>query len=172
MSQNTDGIFVQIDYWLLDNVFQPITNRLPGEKSNLRLGMNLMLGSVIFSFAFLLMPLFFFDIGFFSSTYNLLSCVMVICFYMYVHRNQSLVREGFVNPLRYFLSGIRIISIPFTLYGIYVWMTSVGMMGRFTMLYSISNILSVCGLYFISCNINPPKKKEEQKIVFAENPFS
>ncbi|CAI3929547.1 unnamed protein product [Commensalibacter communis] len=172
MAQNTDNVLVRIDLWILDTVFQPIANRLPGERMNIRLGMNLLLGSVIFSFAFLLMPLFFFNVGFFNSTYNLMSCIVVICFYMFVYRNQEVVREGFINPLRYHLFGIRIISIPFTLYGIYIWLSSGGMAGRFTMLYCISNILSVCGLYLISCNINPPKKKEEHKVAFADNPFS
>lgn len=172
MSKNTDNILVQIDFWLLDTIFQPIANRLPGEKMNLRVGTNMVLGSVIFSFAFLLLPMIMFGVGLFHSVYNLMSCVMMICFYMYVHQNQSLVREGFVNPLRYHLFGIRIISIPFAIYGFYVWMTSGTIIGRITLFYCISNILSVCGLYLVSCNVNPPKKQEQRKVAFSGNPFS
>lgn len=172
MSNNTDNILVQIDLWILDKIFQPIANRLPGEKMNLRLGTNLILGSVIFSFAFLLLPMIMFGVGLFNSVYNLMSCIMMICFYMFVYQNQSIVREGFVNPLRYHLFGIRMISIPFAIYGFYIWMTSGTIIGRITLFYCVSNILSVCGLYLVSCNVNPPKKQEQRKVVFSANPFS
>lgn len=172
MSKNTDNVLVKIDFWILDTLFQPLANRLPGEKMNLRVGTNLVLGSVIFSFAFLLLPMFLYGVGLFHSTYNLMSCVMMSCFYAYVHQSQGLVREGFVNPLRYHLFGIRIISIPFALYSVYVWMTAGTLIGRITLFYCISNILSVCGLYLVSCNVNPPKKQEHRKVVFSENPFS
>ncbi|MDI2089825.1 hypothetical protein [Commensalibacter oyaizuii] len=171
MAQNNQNILLQIDFWILDHIFQPIADRLPGDRPNVGLGLNLLLGAVIFSIVFLVLPLILFDTGFFFSTYNFLSCILTVCFYMFVHRSQAMISDKFMNPLRYHLFGARILGLPFAFYGIYIWLNSWGYFSKITLFYCISNILSICGLYFVSCNVNPPRYKKP-KTQLSESPFS
>ncbi|CAK7192918.1 hypothetical protein COMNV_01128 [Commensalibacter sp. Nvir] len=161
MAQNNNYL-IKLDFWLIDNVFQPIADRLPGERTSINLGLNLILGSVVFSLAFLILPLILYNSGLFASTYNILSCILAFCFYGYVYQTQSLIKERYVNPLRYHLFGIRIISLPFAFYGLYVHFIGTYFVNKISLFYSISNVLSLCGLYMISCNLNPPLQKQKQ----------
>ena len=135
------------DLWLLDRFFQPIADRLPEKWSALKIGMNLQLGSLVFSA---------------GSLINVMAWCLSVLFYFSIYRMQSIIRVGFLNPFRMMLAGIRIISIPFAIYSIYLGIVADQRFQETLLLNSISNTIFVFGIYLISCQPNPPPEKKRQ----------
>ena len=143
-----------LDLWLLDRFFQPIADRLPEKWSALKIGMSLQLGSLVFSAGSLILLVF-------SVLFNVMAWCLGVLFYLSIYRMQSIIRIGFLNPFRMMLAGIRIISIPFAIYSIYLGIVA-DQRFQETLLNSISNTIFVFGIYLISCQPNPPPEKKRQ----------
>lgn len=162
---------LKIDLWLLDHCFQPIADRLPEKWSALKIGMSLQLGSLVFSAGSLILLVLYFEMSIFSMLFNVLAWCLGVLFYMAIYRMQAMVRIGFLNPFRMMLAGIRIISVPFAIYSIYLGIVADNRYQDTLLLNSISNSIFVFGIYLISCQPNPPPEKKKQN-VFSFNTTS
>lgn len=163
--------FLKMDLWLLDHIFQPMADRLPERWSALKIGMSLQMGSLVFSAGSLILLILYFEMSFFSAIFNIMAWCLGVLFYISIYRMQSMIRVGFLNPLRMMLAGIRIISIPFAIYSIYLGVVADDRFQDTLLLNSISNSIFVFGIYLISCQPNPPPEKKRQA-VFSWNTTS
>ncbi|MCT6842529.1 MAG: hypothetical protein M3Z93_05305 [Commensalibacter sp.] len=153
-----------LDLWLLDRFFQPIADRLPEKWSALKIGMSLQLGSLVFSAGSLILLVLYFEMSVFSVLFNVMAWCLGVLFYLSIYRMQSIIRIGFLNPFRMMLAGIRIISIPFAIYSIYLGIVADQRFQETLLLNSISNTIFVFGIYLISCQPNPPPEKKRQTV--------
>ncbi|MCX2563885.1 hypothetical protein [Acetobacter thailandicus] len=155
----------QADAWLLDKVFQPLADRLPERMNVLDVGMSFQLGSLLFSAASIIAVFIFNGIEDFSSmVFNILIWALCVTFFIGLCRMRALVKPGYANPLRHVLRGVRIVSIPFTIYT--MWQANVTAPPFFQAMWfnALSNLVFVIGLYLISCEIRPPQASFKKDI--------
>ena len=144
------------DAWLLDRVFQPITDRLGERPSAFDVGMSLQLGAVVLGLA---ADAVLFAVGLLTvsdGVYDGLSCACGLWFYVFMSRQRGLVRPGRANPLRLAYRSMRLLALGFALWSL---VGSVGSDASAALSYglsALSNILFVAGMYLISCQPRPP----------------
>lgn len=157
-----------MDLWLLDKVFQPLADRLPERPSAIDVGMSLQFGALMLSAASIIAIIMMVHMAFTGIIYNILVWALGIAFFLGLHRMRPLIRTGHANPLRLMLLGIRPISIPFVLFA--AWQGSVvpSSLMIATWFNTLSNLVFVIGLYFISCQPNPPQQRQTVKSGFTK----
>ena len=147
---------VAADEWLLDRVFQPITDRLGERPSGFDVGMSLQLGAVVLGVAADAVLL---AIGLLSVTdgvYDGLSCACGLWFYVFMARQRSLVRPGRANPLRLTYRAMRLLALGFALWSLVSSVQSDASAALSYGLSALSNLAFVAGMYLISCQPRPP----------------
>ncbi|MGL4686745.1 MAG: hypothetical protein ACRCVY_08335 [Commensalibacter sp.] len=154
----------QMDLWLLDRVFQPVADRLPERFSALSIGMNLQLGALFFSAACLLLLLIFFKMELITALIIIAIWCFGLFFYIGICRVHQMVKIGTPNPFRFMLLGIRPISIALSTYDLWRSLTIPFPLCFPLFLNGLGSVVFVLGLYFISCQLNPPKKRTSYKI--------
>jgi len=152
----------QADLWLLDTVFQPVADRLPERMPAAELGMSLQLGSILFYVAaiVILSVAGYASLG--NSVFNILNLLLLIAFYMGIMRMRQLVRPGQANPLRSLLFGMRPVNVVFL--GVSLWggIAGPGPLMLIDLFFTISNLIFVIGLYFVSCQPRPPVRRRSR----------
>lgn len=156
---------MRIDSWLLDEVCQPVADRLPERLPALEVGMSFQLGSLVFSAASIIAV---FVLGgmtdFTNMAFNVLVWCLCVTFFIGLSRMRVLIKPGQPNPFRYMLQGVRLVSIPFTLYVLYQAYTTPAPFSTAMWFNALSNIVFVVGLYLISCQSRPPKARQREDI--------
>lgn len=149
----------QADLWLLDKIFQPVSDRLPERLSAAELGMSLQLGAILFFLAAIAILIFTGATSLSGSMFNILNWVLFVCFYMAIQRMRPLVRAGQANPLRSFLLGMRPLGIVWL--GVSLWngVSGSGLIMLVDLFINITNLIFVVGLYFVSCQPRPPARR-------------
>jgi hypothetical protein len=147
---------IRIDEFLLDRVFQPITNRLGDKPSAFDVGISLELGAVVLEVA---ADAALFAIGQLSWSAGLwdgFSCACGMWFYVFMVRQRSLVRPGRPNPLRLMYRSMRLLALGFALYSVFASATSEPTGTLAYAFNALSNFAFVAGMYLISCQPRPP----------------
>ncbi|MFT9159622.1 MAG: hypothetical protein ABF491_04610 [Acetobacter sp.] len=148
------------DAWVLDEVCQPLADRLPERFPAFELGMSCQLGSVLLSAVSIIAVFVVTGMNDFGNMiFNVLIWALCVSFFFGLGRLRMLVKVGMANPLRHMLLGVRILSIPFTLYVVYQAMTAPAAFSLAVWFNAFSNIVFVVGLYFISCQPRPPQRR-------------
>ncbi len=153
-------IITRFDLWLLDRVFQPVADRLPERIPAYEAGMSLLLGSLLLLATSIAAMIILLGEDPVNAIYDILIWGMWVAFYLGVNRMRILVRPGFMNPLRTMFLGFRPISFAFLLYAIW---QSTSMPPPFSLglwFNALADLAFVCGVYMISCEQTPPKKKQ------------
>ncbi|KXV57062.1 hypothetical protein AD948_15615 [Acetobacter senegalensis] len=155
----------RVDSWLLDDVCQPLADRLPERLPALEVGMSFQFGSLLFS-AVSIIAVFVLGgmMDFTNMAFNVLVWCLCVTFFIGLSRMRVLVKPGRPNPFRYMLQGVRLVSIPFTLYVLYQASTTPPPFRIAMWFNALSNLVFVVGLYFISCQPRPPKARAREDI--------
>ncbi|GAN59991.1 hypothetical protein ACI01nite_02130 [Acetobacter cibinongensis] len=154
-----------IDSWLLDKACQPLADRLPEKLNALDLGMSFQLGSLLFSAVSIIAVFVLNGMSDFSNMiFNVLIWGLCITFFVALTRMRVLVKPGHPNPFRYMLQGVRLMSIPFTLYTLYQAYTVPPPYFMPMWFNALSNLVFVVGLYLISCQPRPPKARAREDV--------
>ncbi|GBR52881.1 hypothetical protein AA106555_1073 [Neokomagataea thailandica NBRC 106555] len=151
------------DGWLIDQLFQPLADRLPFERAAIQLGMSFQLGSLMLTAMALLMPIVLLGASFGDTVDSCLILLMNFAFFMGMKRSAPLVRAGMMNPLRPMLMAQRLISIAFVLYQAWWCLGAHGIMFDVSFVMLLSQITFVLGLYFVACQPRPPRARFAQK---------
>jgi hypothetical protein len=157
----------QFDSWLLDRVFQPFADRLPGRLPALVLGMSFQFGAIMLSAASIVAMIVIGHMAISDAMFNVLVWCLGLAFYMGINRVRPLVRSGHMNPLRVMLSGMRPLSIPFAVYAIYQGVTAPPHFEIALWFNSLANIIFVAGIYLISCEVKPPGHRQTARARFG-----
>ncbi|GBQ06111.1 MULTISPECIES: hypothetical protein [Acetobacter] len=161
----------RVDSWLLDDLCQPLADRLPERMPALEVGMSCQLGSLLFSAVSIIAV---FVIGGMEDITNMMFNVLVwglcVTFFIGLNRMRVLVQPGRPNPLRYMLVGVRLVSIPFTAYVLYQAYDAPAPFQLPMWFNALSNLVFVVGLYFISCQPRPPQRRAREDI-WARTPL-
>lgn len=150
----------RMDDALIDRVFQPVVNRLPGRMTGWSIGMNCQLGSLIFQLTYIIVPLFFTSMSLNASIRSILVLLASIILFVGFQRLRPLVRPNTMNPLREMLRSLRMLSIVFVLYSGWQIYASADASAFWDNLYFISQFSFVIGLYFMACQPRPPKTQK------------
>ncbi|GBR22100.1 hypothetical protein [Asaia spathodeae] len=155
----------QADLWLLDRVFQPVSDRLPEKLPSAELGMSLQLGAIVFFLAAIVILSIsgYASIG--DSVFNILNWVLFVAFYLAIMRMRGLVKPGQANPLRSMLFGMRPLNVGFLIYSLWVGVTGNGALMLASLFMIVSNMIFTMGLYFVSCQPRPPVRRRSQSRV-------
>ncbi|MCE0743451.1 hypothetical protein LWC05_06035 [Acetobacter sicerae] len=153
-----EGI-TRIDLWILDRVFQPLADRLPERLPAFEVGMSLLFGSLMLSGAATAAMIFLLGMDPFSAMFDILIWVLWVSFYLGVNRVRSLVRPGFVNPLRAMFLGLRPISLVFLIYSAWQGSTVDAHYALATWFNTLANATFTIGVYLASCNVKPPEQQ-------------
>ncbi|ANA13440.1 hypothetical protein [Acetobacter oryzifermentans] len=155
----------RMDSWLLDEVCQPLADKLPERLTAFEVGMSCQLGSLLLSAVSIIAVFIVTGMNDFGNMiFNVLVWALCVTFFIGLSRLRVLVQPGKANPLRYMLISVRIISIPFTFYVIYQAITSPVTFSSAMWFNAFSNIVFVVGLYFISCQPRPPQRRAKEEI--------
>ncbi|WP_438381791.1 hypothetical protein ABHV46_12955 [Asaia sp. BMEF1] len=155
----------QADLWLLDRVFQPVSDRLPERLPSAELGMSLQLGAIVFFLAAILIISFCGYTSLGGSVFNILNWVLFVAFYLGIMRMRQLVRPGQANPLRSLLLGMRPLNVAFLIYSLWRGVTGSGALMLVDLFMIVSNLIFAMGLYFVSCQPRPPVRRRSQSHV-------
>ena len=156
---------IRLDDWLLDEVCQPLADKLPESFSAFDMGMSCQLGAVLFSAVSIIavfMATGFKDIW--DTVFNIFVWGLFVSFFIGLGRFRGLVRADRPNPLRHMLFSVRVLSIPFIPYVIYQAIVASGSSSTPAWFDAFSNIVFAVGLYFISCQPRPPYKQSQENI--------
>lgn len=151
------------DGWLIDRLFQPVADRLPYEKAAIQLGMSFQLGSLMLTALALLLPIVLFGSSFTDTVDSGLIWLMNFAFFMGMKRSAPLVRPGMMNPLRPMLMAQRLIAIGFVVYQGWWCVGAHGLFFELAFIMLLSQITFVLGLYFVACQLRPPRARFAQK---------
>lgn len=155
----------RMDSWLLDDVCQPIADRLPERFPAFDAGMSCQFGSLLLSAVSIIAVFVLTGMNDFGSMiFNVLVWCLCVSFFIGLSRLRVLVKPGKPNPLRHMLISVRIISIPFALYVVYQAFTSPPTFGTAVWFNAFSNIVFVAGLYLISCQPRPPRVRAKEDV--------
>jgi len=160
---NLADTLTKLDEFLLDRVFQPLTDRLGDKPSAFDVGISLELGAVVLELA---ADATLFAIGQLSLSAGLwdgFSCACGMWFYVFMVRQRPLVRAGRPNPLRLIYRSLRLLALGFALWSVFAAATS-DPLGRLSYAFNaLSNFAFVAGMYLISCQPRPPGWRLAQK---------
>ena len=149
-----------IDDWLLDRLFQPITDYLTGllgeRLTAFDLGMSLQLGAVVLDLAADLADFAAGRMGAADGLYDGLSGACGVWFYVYLSRQRALVRPGKANPLRHLYRSLRLLALAFAAWGLLSGIMPGGTGALSAGLSALSGLAFVAGLYCIACQPRPP----------------
>ncbi|MDF7673634.1 hypothetical protein PT277_01045 [Acetobacteraceae bacterium ESL0709] len=154
-------IIQRIDDLILDGLFQPVANRLPANSSSMALGLSFELGSVILQAACVIAPslLFGLPLGFIPSA--IFGFLVSLVFFLVCQKLSALVRPGFLNPLRAQLRALRLIGIAFLVYDLCRAHPGGQGYNLWWRLDELSQLTFIIGLYFMACEVSPPKPRHE-----------
>ncbi|QHI95075.1 hypothetical protein GT348_01055 [Aristophania vespae] len=162
-------IIKRIDDVIIEGLFQPIANHLPENSTPMGLGLSFELGSVILQAACAVAPSLLFGLPLGSIPSAIFGFLVSLVFFLVCQKLSSLVRPGYMNPLRPQLRALRLIGILFLLYDL--WRAHPGGQGYvlWWRLDELSQLTFIIGLYFMACETRPPKKhRESQKTSFMK----
>lgn len=159
-------IIQRVDDLILDRLFQPVANHLPGNSSPMALGLSFELGSVILQAACVVAPslLFGLPLGFIPSA--IFGFLVSLVFFMVCQKLSVLVRPGYLNPLRGQLRALRLIGIAFLVYDLYRSHPPGQGYNLWWRLDELSQLTFIIGLYFMACELPPPKPRREKQSGF------
>lgn len=148
---------VRFDDWLLDNLFQPIANRLPARMTALRLGLACQIGALTFDALSLLLPmvLFGFDIG--DMITGILIWGINLAFYLGMKRSAPMVQPGFANPLRPMLRAMRLMALAFLVYEVFRGIGVPAVVSLIMQVTTLSQLFFTVGLYLAACQPRAPR---------------
>ncbi|AAW60368.1 hypothetical protein GOX01_00730 [Gluconobacter oxydans] len=148
-----------VDDWLLDRLFQPVADRLPGRLTALQLGLSCQLGALMLDGLSLVLPMLLFG----ASLANMIDSALIWCislaFFLGMKRSAPLVRPGMLNPLRPLLRAMRLLSLAFLVYQLFRGMGAPGFIWLLTQMTTISQLLFTVGLYLVACQPRPPYQR-------------
>jgi hypothetical protein len=153
----------RFDEFLLDRVFQPLTDRLSDKPSAFDVGISLELGAVVLELA---ADVALYSIGRLSWSAGLwdgFSCACGMWFYVFMVRQRHLVRAGAMNPLRLMYRSMRLLALGFAIWSVFTALTSHGDDALSYALNAASNFAFVAGMYLISCQPRPPGWRVAQR---------
>ncbi|EHH68832.1 hypothetical protein [Gluconobacter morbifer] len=153
----------RIDSWLLDQIFQPLANRLPPSLTAVHLGLSCQLGSLMLFGLSMLLPMLAFGASFGDMIDSVLIWGINFAFFLGMKRSAPLVRPGQANPLRPMLRAMRLISLAFLVYQ--AW-RGIGVPSVFWMpmqLTTLSDLLFVVGMYLVACQPRPPFQRMSER---------
>lgn len=145
-----------IDDWLLDRLFQPITDRLGERLTAFDLGMSLQLGAIVLDLAADLADFAAGHMGVADGLYDGLSGACGVWFYVYLSRQRVLVRPGKANPLRHLYRSLRLLALGFATWGVLSSAMPGPTSALSASLSALSGLAFVAGLYCIACQPRPP----------------
>ncbi|AOX20216.1 hypothetical protein [Kozakia baliensis] len=152
----------QFDGWLLDNVFQPIADRLPERTPAVEVGMSCQLGAILFYAASVVLMIIMGHLSLGDAMFNVLIWCVGLAFFIGISRARPLVKPGQPNPLRPMLAGMRPLSIPFLLLAAWQGVSAPSNLALSSWFMTLSDLVFVLGLYLISCQPRPPSRKESR----------
>lgn len=155
----SSNFIVRCDDWLIDRVFQPIANRLPAGLSAVQLGLSFQLGSLMLNGAALLLPIVLFGVTLGGLVDTALIWFMNLAFFLGMKKTIPLIRPGMMNPLRPMMLSMRMIAIAFLIYQLFRGLDGVGIGWILSQLMTLSQLTFVMGLYFVSCQPQPPRQR-------------
>jgi hypothetical protein len=146
----------KLDDFLLDRVFQPLTDRLGDRPSAFDIGISLELGAVVLEVAAdaALFAVGRLTVG--AGLWDGFSCACGMWFYVFMVRQRSLVRPGHANPLRLMYRSLRLLALGFALWSVFAAITAEPLGVLSYALNAVSNLVFVAGMYLISCQPRPP----------------
>ena len=144
------------DDWLLDRVFQPITDRLGERPSAFDVGVSLELGAVVLALAANVALWAIGELSLSAGLWGGFSCACGLWFYSVMIGQRPLVRAGAANPLRYIYRSMRLLALGFTLWSVFAELTADASDTLAYELNALSNVAFVAGMYLISCQPRPP----------------
>ena len=145
-----------IDDFLLDRLFQPVTDYLGERLTAFDLGMSMQLGAIVLDLAADVAVFAAGRMGLGDGLYDGLSAACGVWFYVYLNRQRALVRPGKANPLRILYRSLRLLALGFAIWGV-VSSAMPGTSGVLAAgLSALSGLAFVAGLYFIACQPRPP----------------
>lgn len=156
----------QFDAWLLDNVFQPVADRLPERLPAVELGMSFQLGAILFYAASVLLMIVLGHLSIGDAMFNVLVWCVGLAFFIGISRARPLIRPGQANPLRPMLSGMRPLSIPFLFLAAWQGVRAPSNLALSSWFMTLSDLVFVLGLYLISCQPRPPARKTSKARAF------
>jgi hypothetical protein len=147
---------VRADEFLLDRVFQPLTDRLGERPSAFDVGISLELGAVVMEVAADVALYLIGQLSWSAGLWDGFSCACGMWFYVFMMRQRFLVRPGHANPLRLMYRSLRLLALGFAIWSLFAAATS-GPLGALSYAFNaFSNFAFVTGMYFISCQPRPP----------------
>ena len=147
------------DAWLLDRVFQPLSDRLDGSPSAFDVGLSLQLGAVVLELA---SDTALYAAGMLSLAYGVYCGFSAACgmwFYVYVGRLRTMVAPGRLNPLRPMFQALRLLGLGFAAWSVFCSATSEAAAALAYGLTAVSNLAFVAGMYLVSCRRPPPGER-------------
>ena len=148
-----------VDAWLLDQVFQPLSDRLDGSPSAFDVGLSLQLGAVVLELA---SDAALYAAGMLSVTDGVYDGFSVACgmwFYVYVGRLRGMVSAGRPNPLRPMFRVLRLLGLAFAAWSVFSSATSDADGALSYGLTALSNLAFIAGMYLVSCRRPPPGER-------------
>ncbi|QNT79087.1 hypothetical protein [Entomobacter blattae] len=155
----------KIDFWVLDRLFQPIADWLPERPSAIDVGMNFQLGALVFSAASLIAMVALMLGNFGGVIFNIIVWFYWVAFYVGLVRMRGLIRQGFMNPFREMLKGIRPFSFLFIILSVWQSLSVPSLLFLVAWFNALSNLVFFLGVYLVSCEVRP--KKQKQKVPFG-----
>ena len=147
------------DSWLLDRVFQPVSDRLDGSLSAFDVGLSLQLGAVVLELA---SDAALYAVGMLGVTDGIYDGFSVACgmwFYVYVARLRAMVAPGRLNPLRPMFLVLRLLGLGFAAWSVFSSATSEADAALSYGLTAASNLAFIAGMYLVSCRRPPPGER-------------
>lgn len=146
------------DEALLDGVFQPIADHLPMGMTSWSLGMSLQLGSLVFQVVSIIAPLFLYSVSVNVAVQSVLVLLCSFMLFVAFQRYRVLVRPDMMNPLRPMMRSMRVLGIIFLVYNGWTG-SSISSFRIWDYLNFLSLFIFVIGLYFMACQLRPPKAR-------------
>ncbi|QDH13645.1 hypothetical protein E3E12_04945 [Formicincola oecophyllae] len=161
-----------LDLAVLNRVFQPCANHLPVGLSSWALGNSLVLGSIVFEAAAVVMPMVLYGATWGESLSNCLLLLSAVLVYVAFQRLGALVRPGMANPLQFMLWGLRVCFGLISLGNMValLWHPPSPSMWVWDWLYEISLMVFVAGIYFMSCQPRSPSQRKAPQGRFKAQP--
>ncbi len=147
------------DAWLLDRVFQPLSDRLDGSTSAFDVGLSLQLGAVVLELASDAALYLAGMLGVTNGVYDGFSIACGMWFYVYVARLRAMVAPGRLNPLRPMFQVLRLLGLGFAAWSVFSSATSEADAALAYGLTAASNLAFVAGMYLVSCRRPPPGER-------------
>ncbi|CAI9121348.1 hypothetical protein [Brytella acorum] len=153
----------QADLWVLDRLFQPLSDRLPERWPAVDIGMSLQLGAVLFYGVAIVLLIMMGGQSFSDQMLSVVQWCVGAAFYFGLHRMRALVKPGQANPLRFMLMGARPLSVPFLIFSFWQLETAPIAFRMALWFMTLSELAFVTGLYLISCQPRAPGWRKDTK---------